>query len=146
MVPTVVIHTPKWPGEKVTLDEARRNLDGQGVTIEPGDAVLIHSGWDVAYHEPARYLSEMPYWSRALVHWIIDQRPGILGGDTPRADSPKDPQGFFERFFRTDILLLGCLTNLGAVTQSRPKPRLCALPLQIDGACASPVRAVLVTD
>ena len=76
---------------------------------------------------------------------IIDQKPGILGGDTPRADSPKDPQGFFGRFFETDILLLGCVTNLGAVPAGT-KPRLCALPLQIDGACASPVRVVLVTD
>ena len=145
MVPTVVIHTPKGAGEKVTLDEARADLRRQGMSIEPGDAVLIHSGWDSAYDDPARYLSEMPYWSRDLVYWIIDQRPGILGGDTPRADLPKDPQGFFGRFFETDILLLGCVTNLGAVPAGT-KPKLCALPLQIDGACASPVRVVLVTD
>lgn len=146
MVPTVIIHVPKGPGEKVTLEEAQADLARQGVTIEPGDAVLVHTGWDSAYDDPARYLTDMPYLSRELVYWIIDQRPGILGCDTPRADSPADPQHFFERFFATDILLLGCVTNLGAVSQSRPKPRLCALPLQIDGACASPVRVVLVTD
>lgn len=146
MVPTVIIHAVKGPGEKVTLEEAQADLARQGVTIEPGDAVLVHTGWDSAYHDPARYLTEMPYLSRELVFWIIDQQPGILGCDTPRADSPKDPQHFFERFFSTDILLLGCVTNLGAVTVSSPKPRLCVLPLPIDGACASPVRAVLVTD
>lgn len=146
MVPAVIIHTPKGPGEKVTLSEAKADLARQGVTIEPGDAVLVHTGWDSAYHDPGRYLTEMPYLSGELVHWIIDQQPGILGCDTPRADSPKDPQHFFERFFSTDILLLGCVTNLGAVTQSTPKPKLCALPLQIDGACASPVRVILVTD
>lgn len=143
MVPSVVIHTPKAPREKVTLEDAQRSLDEQGVSIDAGDAVLVHTGWDVAYDEPERYLNDMPYLSRELVHWIIDQRPGILGCDTPRADSPDDPQDFFPRFFETDILLLGCVTNLGAVTQARPKPRLCALPLQIDGACASPVRVVL---
>ena len=146
MVPTVIIHTPKGPGEKVTLADAQASLAAQGVTIEPGDAVLVHTGWDVAYDDPARYLTEMPYLAGDLVHWIIDQEPGILGCDTPRADSPTDPQHFFERFFSTDILLLGCVTNLGAVTRSTPKPRLCALPLQIEGACASPVRVVLVTD
>jgi kynurenine formamidase len=88
----------------------------------------------------------MPYLARELMDWLMDQEPGIIGCDTPRADSPKDPQGFFERFFSTDILLLGCVTNLGAVTQALPKPKLCALPLQIDGACASPVRVILVTD
>jgi kynurenine formamidase len=146
MVPTVIIHVPKGPGEKVTLDEARANLDAQGVTIEKGDAVLVHTGWDSAYDDPQRYLTEMPYLARELMDWIMDQEPGIIGCDTPRADSPKDPQGFFERFFSTDILLLGCVTNLGAVTQALPKPKLCALPLQIDGACASPVRVILVTD
>lgn len=146
MVPTVVIHAPKGPGEKVTLDDARRSLDEQGVAIDRGDAVLIRTGWDAVYDDPARYLTEMPYWSRELVYWIIDQGPGILGGDTPRADSPRDPQGFFGRFFETDILLLGCVTNLDQVRVARPKPRLCALPLPIDGACASPVRVVLVTD
>jgi kynurenine formamidase len=88
----------------------------------------------------------MPYLSRELVYWIIDQEPGILGCDTPREDSTKDPQLFFDRFFATDILLLGCVTNLDKVTQGQPKPRLCVLPLPIDGACASPVRAVVVTD
>lgn len=146
MVPTVIIHTPKGPGEKVTLAEAQRNLSEQEVTIEPGDAVLVHTGWDSAYDDPARYLTEMPYLSRELVFWIIEHEPAILGCDTPRADSLRDPQHFFERFFATDILLLGCVTNLGAVTHSTPKPKLCALPLPIAGACASPVRVVLITD
>lgn len=146
MVPTVVIHVPKGPGEKVTLEEAQANLAAQGVTIEKGDAVLVHTGWDSAYDDPERYLTQMPYLARELMDWIMDQEPGIIGCDTPRADSPKDPQGFFERFFSTDILLLGCVTNLAAVTQALPKPKLCALPLQIDGACASPVRVILVTD
>ncbi len=110
MVPTVVLHTLKAPREKVTLDGARRSLDDQGVTIEPGDAVLVHTGWDSVWDDPARYLSDMPYLSRELVYWLIEQKIGILGCDTARADS------------------------------------LCALPLAIDGACASPVRAVLVTD
>jgi kynurenine formamidase len=146
MVPTVIIHTPVAPRHKVTLEEAQRSLAEQGVTIERGDAVLVHTGWDSAYHDARRYLTQMPYLARELVYWIMDQKPGILGCDTPRADSPDDPQDFFPAFFQTDILLLGCVTNLGAVRKARPKPKLCALPLPIDGACASPVRVVLVTD
>ncbi|MFO1539474.1 MAG: cyclase family protein [Chloroflexota bacterium] len=145
MVPTVVIHAPKGPLEKVTLAEAQADLAAQGVTIEKGDAVLLHTGWDSAYDDPERYLTQMPYIAGDLMHWIMDHEPGIIGCDTPRADSPTDPQDFFGRFFSTDILLLGCVTNLGAVPRGGPKPRLCALPLPIEGACASPVRVVLVT-
>lgn len=146
MIPTVVAHTPKAPREKVTLDDMTRSLDEQGVAIEPGDAVLIHTGWDREWAHPARYLTDMPYVSRDVVYWLIDQRIGIWGADTPRADSPDDPQGFFPDFFATDILLLAPLVRLEQVTRAAPKPRLVALPLKLDGACASPVRAVLVTD
>src|SRR5690348_16936681 len=43
MIPTVVAHTPKRAGEKVTLDDVRRSLDEQRLTISPGDAVLLHT-------------------------------------------------------------------------------------------------------
>ncbi len=145
MVPTVVIHTPKGEREKVTLDDARRALDQDGLTIEPGDAVLIHTGWDKAWREPARFLDWCPYVSRDLWFWIMDQQPSVMGADTPRADSPRDPQNFFARFFSTDILLLAPVVNLDKVSGPR-KPKLVATPLGLTGACASPVRAVLVTE
>jgi arylformamidase len=145
MVPTVVIHTPKGEGEKVTLDEARRALDDDGLTIDAGDAVLIHTGWDKAWREPERYLDRHPYISRELWFWIMDQQPSIMGADTPRADTARDPQDFFSRFFSTDMLLLAPVVNLDKVSGAR-KPRLVATPLALTGACASPVRAVLITD
>jgi kynurenine formamidase len=144
MVPTVVIHTPTGEGEKVTLDAAHRALARDGLTIEAGDAVLIHTGWDTVWREPERFLDRPPYVSRDLWFWIMDQQPSIMGADTPRADSPRDPQGFFERFFRTDILLLAPVVNLDKVSGAR-KPKLVATPLALSGACASPVRAVLIT-
>ena len=146
MVPTVVIHALKNGGEKVTLDDAKRSLDEQGVEIEPGDCVLIHTGWDREWGNPQRYLNDFPYVSRDVVYWLMDQRIGIWGADTPRADSPDDPQNFFPDFFKTDILLLAPVVNLHQVWQAAPKPRLCALPLRLGGACASPVRAVLLTE
>jgi kynurenine formamidase len=146
MVPTVVLHTPKEARQKVTLDEARRSLDEQGLSIEPGDCVLIRTGWDREWRNPWRYLTDMPYVSRELVYWLMDQRIGIWGADTPRGDSPDDPQNFFGDFFKTNILLLAPVVNLDQVPLGPRKPRVCALPLRLDGACASPVRAVLVTE
>ena len=133
MIPTVVLHIPGGPRHKVTLDEARRSLDEQDATIEPGDCVLLHTGWDREWRNPGRYLSEFPYVSRDVVYWLMDQRIGIWGADTPRADSPDDLQGFFPDFFKTDILLLAPVVNLDRVATSNPKPRLCALPLRLDG-------------
>ena len=111
MIPTVVLHTPGGPRHKVTLDEARRSLEEQAVTIEPGDCVLLHTGWDRGWRRPGRYLTEFPYVSRDVVYWLMDQRIGIWGADTPRADSPDDLQGFFPDFFKTNILLLAPVVN-----------------------------------
>ena len=146
MVPTVVLHTPKDARGKVTLDDARRSLEEQGVSIDAGDCVLIHTGWDREWGNPVRFLTDMPYVSRDVVYWLMDQRIGIFGADTPRADSPDDLQDFFGDFFKTDILLLAPVVNLHQVRQATPKPRVCALPLRLGGACASPVRAVLLTE
>ena len=146
MIPTVVVHAVKGPREKVTLADVRGSLAEQRVEVDAGDCVLIHTGWDREWNNPQRYLNEMPYLSRDVVYWLMDQRVGIWGADTPRADSPDDPQGFFPDFFKTDILLLAPVVNLDQVPRSVPKPRLCALPLRLGGACASPVRAVLVTE
>lgn len=145
MVPTVVIHTPKGERDKVTLAEVRAALDRDRLTIEKGDAVLIHTGWDREWRNPERFLDWCPYISQEAWFWIMDQEPSIMGADTPRADSPRDPQDFFGRFFGTDILLLAPVVNLDQVRGPR-KPRLVALPLSLAGACASPVRAVLVAE
>ncbi len=145
MIPTVVLHVRSEAGHKVTLEEAKASLAEQQLTIEPGDAVLIHTGWDREWSNPARYLTEMPYVSRDVVYWLMDQRIGIWGADTPRADSPDDLQNFFGDFFKTDILLLAPLVNLDRAPFGT-KPWLVALPLKLDAACASPVRAVLVTN
>ncbi len=145
MVPTVVIHTPTAEGEMATLDQAMRALEHDGLTIEAGDAVLIHTGWDKVWREPERFLGRPPYISRDLWFWIMDQQPSIMGADTPRVDSPSDPQGFFARFYSTDILLLAPVVNLAEVSGPR-KPKLVATPLALTGACASPVRAMLLTD
>jgi arylformamidase len=144
MVPTVVIHTPKGAREKVTLDDVKAALDRDGLTIDKGDAVLIHTGWDREWDNPERFLDWCPYVAQDAWFWIMDQQPSIMGADVARADSPRDPQNFFGRFFATDILLLAPVVNLDRVTGST-KPRLVALPLSLAGACASPVRAVLVT-
>jgi arylformamidase len=145
MIPTVVIHTPKGAREKVTLDDAKRSLDAEGLAIEAGDCVLVRTGWDKHWSEPDTFLNHCPYISQELWFWIMDQRPSIMGADTPRADSPRDPQNFFSRFFATDILLLAPVVNLDLI-HGPVKPKVVALPLALQGACASPVRAVLVTD
>ena len=80
----------------------------------------------------------------AAIDWILERQVTLLGGDTPRYDSPHNPQNFFPKFFQTEILLLAPLVNLDQVQQ--PRGKLIALPLKIKDACASPVRALWIEE
>ncbi|MCX6377135.1 MAG: hypothetical protein NTU88_14070 [Armatimonadetes bacterium] len=75
---------------------------------------------------------------------ILSLKPALVGADLPRWDSLDDPQGFFGRFFRQDVLLLAPVMNLEEFGETSGK--LIVLPLPIRGACASPARAVLMSD
>ena len=87
MVPTTVIHTPKGEREKVTLDDVKRALDRDGLTIEKGDAVLLHTGWDREWRNPERFLDWCPYVSQEAWFWIMDQGPSIMGADGTELNS-----------------------------------------------------------
>ena len=75
---------------------------------------------------------------------MLDHEVALLGADTPRYDSPNDPQNFFPTFFEREILLLAPLVNMESVGSARGK--LTALPLRIKDACASPVRALWIAE
>ena len=134
---------PRGPDEAITaahLDAACRTA---GVTPRPREALLVGTGWHTHWHQPD-YVTNPPYFLAEAIDWVLDHDFSLLGGDTPRYDSPSNPQNFFPKFFRHDILLLAPLVNLDQVRQ--PRGKLTALPLRIQRACASPVRALWIEE
>jgi len=135
----LMLWIPKGPDAAITVADLEGALAQSGETLRPGDALLIGTGWDQHWTLPD-YLTNPPYFLYEAIDWIIDHQVSLLGGDTPRYDSPTNPQNFFPKFFKQDILLLAPVINLHQVQQ--PRGKLTALPLKIVGACASPVRAL----
>ena len=82
-------------------------------------APLIGTGWDK--RDLPDYVTHPPYFTAGAIDWVLDQQVSLLGGDTPRYDSPNDPQNFFPKFFQHDILLLAPLVNLDQVQKPRGK-------------------------
>ena len=76
--------------------------------------------------------------------WIISKKPSILATDTPSWENLQDPQGFFPDFYAAGILMLAPLAGLGKV--EKPKVRLTALPLKVEGVAASPCRVIVKED
>ncbi len=138
-VPALCLWIPRGADEAIDADDLQRACDAAGIVPQPREALLVGTGWD-RHWDSADYVTHPPYFTAAAIDWVLDHDFSLLGGDTPRYDSPSNPQNFFPKFFRHDILLLAPLVNLDQVR--KPRGRLTALPLKIVGACASPVRAL----
>ncbi len=80
---------------EITVQDLQAALKRQNVTLQPGDAVLINTGWGKLYgKENARYVKSCPGIGVAAAEWLIKQDPMLLGADNwPVEVSPNpDPQ------------------------------------------------------
>ncbi|MDQ2631365.1 MAG: cyclase family protein [Actinomycetota bacterium] len=92
---------PAWIARGVCLDVAgllcAESLDGgfaiepghleeachrQEVTVEPGDVVLLHTGWGRLYRaDPERYLESEPGAGWDAARWLTGRRVSLVGAD-----------------------------------------------------------------
>jgi kynurenine formamidase len=80
---------------EITVEDIEGALKKQGTTLQPGDAVLIHTGWSKLWgKDNARYTKSCPGLGIKAAQWLIDQNPILLGSDNwPVEVAPNpDPQ------------------------------------------------------
>ena len=80
---------------EITVKDLQDALARQGITLRPGDAVLINTGWNKLWgKDNARYVKTCPGLGIAAAEWLIKQDPMLLGSDNwPVEVSPNpDPQ------------------------------------------------------
>ena len=66
----------RGPGDVIGLD------DVTDIEVEPGDAVLFHTGWGAHWDDPDRYLSGEPGPGLELGEWLADRGVSLTGCDT----------------------------------------------------------------
>jgi kynurenine formamidase len=64
------------PGDVVGVD------DLGDLTVEPGDAVLFHTGWGAAWEDPDTYLSGEPGPGLEVAEWLAAHGVALTGCDT----------------------------------------------------------------
>ena len=82
-------------GYEITVADLEQALETQRTVLEPGDAVLIHTGWGTLWNtDPARFMGGGPGIGVAAAEWLVDRGPMLLGADnTPVEVSPNpDPE------------------------------------------------------
>ncbi len=84
-------------GDVVTVDDAETALEALGLSVEPGDAVLFHTGWGGWWDVDAdAYLDGEPGPGLDLAEWLVERRAAISGCDTwsfgpVPAEDPEEP-------------------------------------------------------
>ena len=80
---------------EITAQDLQQALARQKLALQPGDAVLIHTGWSRLWSKDnARYVKSCPGIGLAAAEWLAKQDPMLVGADNwPVEVAPNpDPQ------------------------------------------------------
>jgi len=84
-------------GEVVTPSDADAALSSAGLRVEPGDAVLFHTGWGRQWGtDDAAYVDGEPGPGSRMIEWLVERRVSVTGCDTwsygaVPAEDPDEP-------------------------------------------------------
>jgi len=106
-------------------------------TILPESIVLFYSGLDTIFGTP-QYFNDYPDITEELARFLAEQRVKMIGLDWVSPDH--DPYPIHDILFKSNILILENLTNLGQLLHE-PNFEVFAFPLKIE-ADSSIVRVV----
>ena len=67
---------------EITVADLQQALKRQSLTLQPGDAVIIHTGWGRLWgKDNARYTKSCPGIGVAAAEWLARQDPMLVGSD-----------------------------------------------------------------
>lgn len=142
---------PVGPEAPITAADIQELLDHDGLTIEPGDCVLVRTGWSRLWETSAVFMGTetgTPGIDVSAAELLCDRGALLIGGETAVVEHqaagshalPVHLHALAERGVHL-------LENLNLEELGRREERvfifLC-LPLRLKGATGSPVRAVAV--
>ena len=77
---------------EITVEDLQQALSKQGVALQQGDAVLIHTGWGKLWgKDNARYQATNPGIGVAASEWLARQSPILVGADTAPVEVSPNP-------------------------------------------------------
>lgn len=77
---------------EISVEEIQAALTRQGVKIQPGDALLLHSGWGKLWGtDNTKYAAGSPGIGVAAAEWLARQDVMLIGGDTSPVEISPNP-------------------------------------------------------
>ncbi|PHN02120.1 cyclase family protein [Flavilitoribacter nigricans] len=120
-----------------------QQLGGIADQVQPGDSLLLRTGWSRHRHDPSTYRNQLPRISTELAQWCVEKGIKMLGVEPPSVADVNDLEEvtrIHQLLFRGGVIIIEGLTNLSAL--SRPKVWLIALPLKIRAGDGAPARVI----
>ena len=156
----------QWMGEAAVVDLSHLGANGEvtakvleerGRHVQRGDIALLRTDWPRKERvDGPRFWSEGPFTGESGCRWLIERGVKAVGYDyppdfcirdslaTPRRKPGRDEYTTHALFFPVGITVIEYLTNLDQI--GAPRCRFIALPLRLEGADGSPVRAIAVLE
>src|SRR5262245_23805599 len=77
---------------EITVQDLQQALAAQKLTLQPGDAVIIHTGWGKLWgKDNARFQRSAPGIGVAAAEWIARQDPMLVGSDNSAVEVSPNP-------------------------------------------------------
>jgi kynurenine formamidase len=135
----------------ITVDDLQQALQRQKLALQPGDAVIINTGWGRLWDtDGARYLKTNPGLTTAAAEWLAKQDPMLIGTDNGPVGVTPDPDPMLNNPVHQIALVVNgihLLENLKLDELAGKQVHEFALivqPLKIQGATGSTVAPTAV--
>jgi len=77
---------------EITVQDVQQALHKHNLTLRPGDAVIINTGWGRLWEKDnARYMKSAPGIGVAAAEWLVQQDPMLVGADNGPVEVSPNP-------------------------------------------------------
>jgi kynurenine formamidase len=136
---------------EITVQDLQQALQRQGTKLQPGDAILIHTGWSRLYgKDNARYMNTCPGVGVAAAEWLVRQDPLLVGADnwpvevSPNPDTQLSLPGHQIFLVVNGVHILENLKLDELVAKKAYEFAFAMQPLKIQGGTGSTVSPVAI--
>ena len=112
--------------------------------VNPGEFLLIHTGWLARMYGQPAYFEEHPELSDAAVEYLISLKPNLIGIDAPGPGRPHRHTRLDQRLADHDIFVVENVTGTEALLHRQFSVYCFPMPLQ--GFSGLPVRLLAGLD
>lgn len=142
---------PLPPGDAVGSSDLERGIAESGITPEPGDAVLIRTGWWESHGAADDYFADEPGITGDAASWLAERDVALVGADNYAVEQQTPEPGFPAHLVLLHQYGVPLIENLdlgrladALADAGRSSFLLVCAPLRLVGSTGSPVTPVAV--